>query len=437
MVASADKRRILYLDTAPSVGGSVISLYGLLAHLDRSRYEPYVVCSVEHEYVARFRELGVEVFVEDGRSVAADHRPAWAADVRRSSLGEIARRLPVARSLYHGLGFALYVAGVLWPRARALRERLHRLRVDLVHTNVRIGHDREGILGAFLAGTPCVCHLRDFERLNLFDRWLASRAQRYIYISDAVRRDHELAGMPPERGRVVYNAVESAVWAKGLTTKEARQSLGLNPGRPVVGVVGRLESWKGQDVFIRSLAEVRKEVPSVLGLVVGDGVAHEPDYRQQLAQLREDMGLWDHLEFWPFQADVARVMLALDVLVLPSRLPEPFGRVLIEAMAAGRPVVATDAGATPEIVRDGVHGLLVPPNDPRALGASVSYLLKHRQEAASMGERGRKRAQDQFNMAKHVEGIESVYGEMLRGSQASARSESCNAARPPANGGQG
>jgi glycosyltransferase involved in cell wall biosynthesis len=132
-----------------------------------------------------------------------------------------------------------------------------------------------------------------------------------------------------------------------------------------------------------------------------------------LIALRNELALADRVEFSGFRMDIPVVMSALDILVLASTSPEPFGRVLIEAMAAGKPVIATDAGAAREIIEDGVHGLLVPPGDAEAMARAMIYLLTHRDTAILMGQRGQDRVRERFSAQQYVDGVQSVYRELL------------------------
>jgi len=163
------------------------------------------------------------------------------------------------------------------------------------------------------------------------------------------------------------------------------------------------------------MRRIKDAVPQAKGVVVGDPAPNKLAYRDALLALRNELGLVDTVAFKPFQMDVPVVMSALDVLVLASTSPEPFGRVLIEAMAAGKPVVATDAGASREIIDDGVQGLLVPPRDAEALARSVVYLLTHRDAAAAMGRKGQARVDERFGSQQYVEGVQAVYRELLEG----------------------
>jgi glycosyltransferase involved in cell wall biosynthesis len=166
-------------------------------------------------------------------------------------------------------------------------------------------------------------------------------------------------------------------------------------------------------VFLRALAQVRRAVPRAKGIVVGGSVPYEPGYRDQLLALGQALGLSGNVAFHDYRPDVPRLMSALDVLVLPSVSPEPFGRVLIEAMAAGKPVVATDAGATPEVIDDGEQGLLVPANDAQSMAAAVTRLLLDSSLATSMGQKGRRRVEARFTAQHYVDGVQAIYREVL------------------------
>ncbi|MBC7261146.1 MAG: glycosyltransferase family 4 protein, partial [Chloroflexi bacterium] len=161
------------------------------------------------------------------------------------------------------------------------------------------------------------------------------------------------------------------------------------------------------------MALLQEMVPNVKGIIVGDPPPYRPEYRQVLQSLCDSLGLSSRVLFSTFRADVPVVMSALDVVVLASVTPEPFGRVLIEAMAAGKPVVATNCGAASEIVQDRVHGLLVPPADADAMAQAIAYLLMHRDEAEVMGRRGRSRVEAQFHLKQYVDGVQAIYEGLL------------------------
>jgi glycosyltransferase involved in cell wall biosynthesis len=319
------------------------------------------------------------------------------------------------RGIYHGLGLVMWLTRRGLPRARLLAGIARQREVRLIHTNIRVGHDREGVLAARLAGLPCLCHIRHPEKLGWFDRRLASTVDRFVYISQAVRQSHRESGVSAEKGRIVYNGLDIAAFEGAMDPAGGRASLGLGADALAVGMVGRLDTWKGHEVFLRAVAKVEEAVPAARGIVVGDPPPDRPGYRGELEMLRDDLQLTNKVMFSPFRMDVPVVMSALDVLVLASTSPEPFGRVLIEAMAAGKPVVAADSGAAREILEDGVQGLLVPPGDVEALASAVTRLLTEPQLAHAMGQRGRKRVGERFGIRQYVEGVQAAYRELLDG----------------------
>lgn len=406
------KHRVLYIDAAPDVGGSVISLYELLKGLDRTCYEPIVVTYSPHRYVNKFRELGAEVITWDVYKMP-DHRPAWVGQVRESKFAQWLRKSSWGSNLYHGLGFGLFFMRRLWPRAKALQRIIIARKIDLVHTNTLLSRDREGIMAAKLAHRPCVCHVRDFEQWNWFEKQLARMVSRFIYISEAVQNHYLELGVPCPKGRVVYNGLDILAFIGALDPEKGRRNLGILPDESAVGIVGRLDKWKGHEVFLKAMALIREVVPKVKGIIVGEPPRNKPEYLEDLVALRDSLGLGDCTILSGFRMDVPAVMSALDVLVLTSTSPEPFGRVLIEAMAAGKPVVAADAGAVREIIEDGVHGFLVPAGDAVALAYAVIHLLTHRDLGFIMGQNGQARVRERFNLQQYVSGVQRVYCELL------------------------
>jgi glycosyltransferase involved in cell wall biosynthesis len=174
-------------------------------------------------------------------------------------------------------------------------------------------------------------------------------------------------------------------------------------------VVARLAPQKGHRVLFDALPAVRDAVPDVHARLIGH---EELSTTAELRAYAVERGVADLVAFEGFRADIAQVMADLDVFVLPS-LWEGFGLVLLEAMAAGRPVVASAVGPIPEIVVDGVTGLLVPPGDSTALAAAIVRLLRDPELASALGKAGRVRVERELRIDTMVERTEALYGELL------------------------
>ena len=177
---------------------------------------------------------------------------------------------------------------------------------------------------------------------------------------------------------------------------------------PLVTVLSRLRQLKGIEYFLEAAAIVAPRFPRARFLIVGDG-----PYRRKLEQFAARLGLGHRLTFMGFRLDIPSLLSEITISVLPS-LSEGLPNALLESMAAGVPVVATRVGGTPELIEDGISGLLVPPRDPRALAGAVALLLANPELAENMGAAARQRVAQRFPMELAVRTTESLYQRLLR-----------------------
>jgi glycosyltransferase involved in cell wall biosynthesis len=172
--------------------------------------------------------------------------------------------------------------------------------------------------------------------------------------------------------------------------RQARAELGVREDQTLLGSFGRLQHWKGQDVFVAAAAQVARDRPKSRFVVVGGSVfGLEPEFFELLKSDAARLGIADRITFTGFRSDVHRLMAACDIVCHTSRVPEPFGLVIVEAMAQGRPVVATEGGGPSEIVGSDDEGVLVPPDDPEKLAAAMMNLIDAPERRRRLGERGR------------------------------------------------
>jgi glycosyltransferase involved in cell wall biosynthesis len=190
-------------------------------------------------------------------------------------------------------------------------------------------------------------------------------------------------------------------------------------GRTVVGIVGRLAPWKGQHIFIDAMATVARTHPGVQARVIGSALFGEEEYAENLGQQVSALDLSHVVQFGGFSHDVARELADLTVAVHASTVPEPFGQVVVEAMACGVPIVAANAGGPAEIIEQGRDGLLVPPGDPDALAAAVIQLLDDADLRTRLAESAARKAQ-RYRPERIAAEVEQVYASVLA-SRASAR----------------
>jgi glycosyltransferase involved in cell wall biosynthesis len=290
------------------------------------------------------------------------------------------------------------------PTLLRLAARLRRERVDLLHTHLSTA-SLIGSLAARIAGIPAVATVH-----GLNHRAWYRLAPHIIAVSEAVKAHLVAQGMPADRIRVIRCGVDSV----RLTTAAAegahtRARLGVRPDEFLIGVVQRLDPEKGQANVIEAAAElVHRQGLPLRVVLVGEG-----RHRAALERLARARRLDDRVIFAGFQPEVAPYYAAMDVVCVAS-LREALSLLAIEAMALGRPVVASRVGGLPEVVADEETGLLVPPGDPAALAVAIARLLREPDTARRMGAAGRARVERLFTRERMVDQIEQVYQEVTR-----------------------
>jgi glycosyltransferase involved in cell wall biosynthesis len=292
-------------------------------------------------------------------------------------------------------------------------------RVDLVHTHSY----RPNLLGRLAAvplrdaGLRIVAHhhnryddMWEAEGTLTLERRLTDATARVLAVSRAVGEQvAALLGVDAARLAVVPNGVEAERFAGG-DRAAARAWLGIDADRPVVALVGRISPEKGQEDLVRAIPEVVAAHPDALFLLVGS-TAKEA-VAEPLTEIARARRVRDAVRFTGYVEDMPALYSAIDVLAAPSRW-EGFGLTLVEAMAAGVPVVASDVGGIPEVVGDG-PAMLVPPRDPDALGAALSRVIADRDAAAAMAAAGRERAAA-FSWDRSADRLAGIYDAVLDG----------------------
>lgn len=300
-------------------------------------------------------------------------------------------------------------------------------RVDLVHTNSFGAHIFGGVV-ARLCGKKVIWHLREFTE-NIEDtpqkkRWrklivsvlpfgATFLADRIICVSKAVR-NHYTNDKIGHRMMVVYNGIDLDKFKQNENTDYLLEELGLGAGNKVVSIFAHLSPWKGHHWFLRGAALIKERIGGVKFLIVGSQMEYftERDYEDRLRKLATDLGLANDVIFTGFRDDVPALMALSDVIVSTS-YKEPFGRVMVEAGAMMKPVVAFNSGGHLETIVDGVTGFLVPYGDVEALVQKVAFLLKHEETAREMGRSARTWVEQEFSLDRLLNGLLGVYEELF------------------------
>ncbi|MDP9788679.1 glycosyltransferase family 4 protein [Agrobacterium tumefaciens] len=216
------------------------------------------------------------------------------------------------------------------------------------------------------------------------------------------------AGGEANKVRIVYNGFDPArakVYEPGKAAR-LRAELGLGP-QPLVGLFGRLSEWKGQHVFLEAIAAME----GVQAVIVGGALFGQEAYEARIREQASSLGLDGRVRFLGFRSDVPELMAAMDAVAHTSIVAEPFGRVVVEAMMCGRPVVATRGGGVTEIIRDGETGLLVPPGEPSALAAALGRVLSDPALAERLAQKGREDVSQRFSLEETCRSVSALLEE--------------------------
>ena len=292
--------------------------------------------------------------------------------------------------------------GALLRLRRLIRDR----DVSLVHTHSSVDSWLAGVAAKSL-GRPVV-RTRHVSIPIGRRRGLVYRlADRIITSGEGVRSIVVAAGIAPERVVTISAGVDGQRFHAGVSGKSVRAELGLGEA-PVVGLVANIRGSKGHNFFLEAARTVLASVPHARFLVVGDGVGFD-----EVARRVREMGLDTSVRLTGFRRDVPEVMAALDVLVLPSIRSEAIPQVIPQALAVGTPVVASTVGGSPELIRDGENGRLVPPGDAPALAAAILALLREPARARAMARVGQAMVRERYTIDATMARTTEVYRGLL------------------------
>jgi glycosyltransferase involved in cell wall biosynthesis len=355
--------KIVHLDAhVPWRGGEQQVLY-LCRWLHEQGYENTVICPPQSALYQRMRQAGLPV---------------------------------VPLVMRHEVDLA-----AAWQLAQYLR----RHQVDILHMHTPHAHTI-GVLACLVAShvRKVVSRRVDFPPIrHVFSGWKYRLPRiQYLTVSEAIRRVLLQSGIPPQCVQTIHSGIDLRRF------EEVADAPAVFPaGTRIIGTVGHLAGHKGQRYLLEAMPSLLAEEPR-LGLVVaGDG-----DLRATLEAQAVSLGIAEQVHFTGFRQDIVAVMRQFEVFVFPSSL-EGLGTATLDAMALGKPVVATRAGGIPEVVQDGVTGMLVPPRDPHALAQAILHLLRHPEHGQTLGEAGRKRVEQHFTAERMATQTLHVYQRLL------------------------
>ncbi|HTL48437.1 MAG TPA: glycosyltransferase [Verrucomicrobiae bacterium] len=364
--------RVLHVIWALDLGGAEQVVLNLVRHLHRDRFEPVVCClNGRGRFAGGLEEEGIKVI-----ALHKAPRIDW---------------------------------GLVPKLTRLIRDE----KIDLVHTHLFTAH-LWGRMAAHRAHVPVLSteHGMDVWRSgwhHLLDSFLVRTNSRMIYVSDKVRDFYvRRVNGAAAKAVVLHNGIDVPRFAAAGNRETMRRSLGVAPETQVLGIVGRLSPEKAHEDFLKLVQTLLGQGKNVTGLIVGDGAL-----KAQLMEKSRLMGLDKNIIFTGLRKDIPELYAAMDVFVLCSHR-EGFPMTVLEAMAAGVPVVCTDVGGIKECLEDGKDGFLVPPGDLGALAAKIALLIDDKALREKIVARAREKVAANFSVEKMVADHEALYAAVLK-----------------------
>jgi len=282
---------------------------------------------------------------------------------------------------------------------------------DIVHVHDYCMSSVYGGIASILARVPVLVMTEhstkqpENMRRRLFDIFFAMRIKRIFAISEAVRH-HAISRykVPPDKVVVVYSGVDPERVNSNLTMSQARQMLSIPVNTTIIGFIGRLQLDKGMTLLIEAFRLVVRDYPSAHLVIVGDG-----ERKSNLVAATKDIS--SNVHFLGFQLDIGSILQSMDMLVVPS-LREGLGLVVIEGMMAGIPVIATRVGGIPELIEDGINGILSGAN-PMELAAAIRFLLSNPTKLGDLVNHAKERALTYFTGEKFARSMETHYSQLV------------------------
>ena len=389
--SDTSKSNILYLDSGSGIGGGQRSLLLLLNLLDKARFTPFVGCLSDSSFAAEVEKIAVSVIP---LSLPAAHNKT--DKVKRFTLRDLLEDFRQLRVIVE------------------LHRAVKRHAIDLIHANSL----SVALLGGIVARInriPILMHKRYATSYGILDKLCERLLHRVILVSEATRWDFASA----EKQTLIYNGVDLDAFQASPQEIETLQTELFSDDKPdaavLVGVVTRITPEKGIHVLVSAIRKLKGKANVKLLIVGGPYFEKDVEYMDTLKQEVADLGIEDSVIFTGFLADTRIVTSLLDIVLVPSIIPEACPRTIIEAMAVGKPVIATPLGGSKELVTPET-GILVPPEDALAVADAITTLAADQERLAAMGNAARDRAVQLFSSEKNTALTEAVYAELLAAS---------------------
>lgn len=383
-------KNILFVEFSSGFGGSSEALYGNLCYLNKKDFYPIVLIAREGQNFEKMKQLGVEVVKFNLRYLA--------------------------ETPYHGfLSYGRTIVNFLLDfiiNAPRIAIFIKQRKIDIVHINTNIKNNLPSIFAAKFCGVPCVCHMRGTRYLIKMERIFGRLIDKIIILNQKALKNLS-AVFGGDRVALISDGIDLKTHLVKDGGTKIRREFGLNNDF-CVGAMGRLVDGKGQDILIKAASLVKQKGQKVKFLIVGNDPDGSKRFEHGLKDLVKRLNLENEVIFTGWRSDKYDIIQALDVLVHPtSTFPEGAPLVLAEAMAFGKPVIATKIPGSSDMVVDGLTGLLVFPGSPVELAEAILKFADSRETVQKLGLAARKHVEKYFDVEKNTYQFEKLYKTLL------------------------
>jgi glycosyltransferase involved in cell wall biosynthesis len=302
---------------------------------------------------------------------------------------------------------------MMFVRVLKWRKILKQEDADILHLNNTFSTDHDALIAAKSLNIPVVSHVRGIEpKINRLALFFSRSLNRIISISKAVQQNLLNQGVSDKNITLIYDGINEKRITDGVKREYINKAYNLAPDHKIFGVVGNIKPWKGQKLLVEAVALLKQKYEKFSCFLIGD--ITDKAYRAEIEEIVEKHKLQDHVVITGYQKNVPDYVNSFDLFVHTSVEPEPFGIVIIEALALKKPVIVSNIGAPQEIIEDGKSGLLFNIESVADLAEKLDALLCSEEQRKALGEAGYRRFCENFTIKINVEAICRVYKEVLK-----------------------
>lgn len=379
---------ILYLHAGAELYGADIILYNIVSNLDKSTFTPYVILPNDGPLVEKIRSVGVYCEVVN---------------------------YPILRRKYFNPKGILYYVSEYAAKSKDIIKKLDGVKIDIIHNNTAAV--LEGIYLKKKLKAKLIVHCHEIVKkpkfMNIFYAKAFSRyADLTMCVSNAVKEHLETTANFKGKIIVCYNGIDNKIYNPNYDVREVQEELSIPQNALVVGMIGRVNAWKGQDDFLQAIERIGHK-DNVYYVLVGGVFAGEEWRMKELKEKIKSSPMSADIRLVDFRPDSYRIHNLIDIFVLPSTSPDPLPTVVLETMASGNPVVGYRHGGVCEMCIDGETGLLADVCKPNELADKIEKLIDNEELRKKMGSAALERQHQEFSLEAHIRNLSKIYKGIL------------------------